>query len=165
MSSNDGLSLDNRPDPWSSDRRECTAVYLLCLPSIGLPVTSILQAHGREKKITAVRKSHHGPKAGSCVRRKPNLSEASVRLGHKSLRTLMKRSSSWYLPGGYQGPLHPSSSQSLRPNGSWFPSGHGGYLSFSLQNLPSSLHHLLHITSPLSVFVTLASLRKGFALR
>ena len=25
--------------------------------------------------------------------------EASVRLGHKSLRTLMKRSSSWYLPG------------------------------------------------------------------
>ena len=30
----------------------------------------------------------------------PNLSEASVRLGHKSLRTLMKRSSSWYLPGG-----------------------------------------------------------------
>merc|ERR1712070_31716 len=24
---------------------------------------------------------------------------ASVRLGHKSLRTLMKRSSSWYLPG------------------------------------------------------------------
>ena len=45
---------------------------------------------------------------------------ASVRLGHKSLRTLMKRSSSWYLPGGgcsflsspppgvrYQGPLHP----------------------------------------------------------
>ena len=28
-----------------------------------------------------------------------SLSEASVRLGHKSLRTLMKRSSSWYLPG------------------------------------------------------------------
>jgi len=27
------------------------------------------------------------------------LDEASVRLGHKSLRTLMKRSSSWYLPG------------------------------------------------------------------
>ena len=27
------------------------------------------------------------------------LLEASVRLGHKSLRTLMKRSSSWYLPG------------------------------------------------------------------
>ena len=26
-------------------------------------------------------------------------SGASVRLGHKSLRTLMKRSSSWYLPG------------------------------------------------------------------
>ena len=25
--------------------------------------------------------------------------EASVRLGHKSLRTLMKRSSCWYLPG------------------------------------------------------------------
>jgi hypothetical protein len=25
--------------------------------------------------------------------------QASVRLGHKSLRTLMKRSSSWYLPG------------------------------------------------------------------
>ena len=76
------------------------------------------------KKKTAGRreptagKSHHGPKAGSCVRRKPNLSEASVRLGHKSLRTLMKRSSSWYLPGGYQGPLHPSSSQSLRLNGS-----------------------------------------------
>ena len=34
----------------------------------------------------------------------------SVRLGHKSLRTLMKRSSSWYLPGGRYGlrnwPLH-----------------------------------------------------------
>ena len=28
-----------------------------------------------------------------------NSKEASVRLGHKSLRTLMKRSSSWYLPG------------------------------------------------------------------
>jgi hypothetical protein len=28
-----------------------------------------------------------------------HISEASVRLGHKSLRTLMKRSSSWYLPG------------------------------------------------------------------
>jgi hypothetical protein len=28
-----------------------------------------------------------------------SLDEASVRLGHKSLRTLMKRSSSWYLPG------------------------------------------------------------------
>ena len=27
------------------------------------------------------------------------ISGASVRLGHKSLRTLMKRSSSWYLPG------------------------------------------------------------------
>ena len=27
--------------------------------------------------------------------------EASVRLGHKSLRTLMKRSSSWYLPGDF----------------------------------------------------------------
>ena len=75
-------------------------------------------------------KSHHGPKAGSCVRRKPNLSEASVRLGHKSLRTLMKRSSSWYLPGGYQGPLHPSSSQSLRPNGSCFPRGQSDELVF-----------------------------------
>ena len=29
----------------------------------------------------------------------PRNVEASVRLGHKSLRTLMKRSSSWYLPG------------------------------------------------------------------
>ena len=28
--------------------------------------------------------------------------EASVRLGHKSLRTLMKRSSSWYLPGAWR---------------------------------------------------------------
>ena len=27
--------------------------------------------------------------------------EASVRLGHKSLRTLMKRSSCWYLPGDF----------------------------------------------------------------
>ena len=26
---------------------------------------------------------------------------SSVRLGHKSLRTLMKRSSSWYLPGTF----------------------------------------------------------------
>ena len=33
-----------------------------------------------------------------------SLSEASVRLGHKSLRTLMKRSSSWYLPGEPQRP-------------------------------------------------------------
>ena len=48
------------------------------------------------------------------IDRRSDVGEASVRLGHKSLRTLMKRSSSWYLPGdlsptkNLSSPLHQS---------------------------------------------------------
>ena len=50
---------------------------------------------GRDKEEES-RKSVVGHPMKGVIKRM----EASVRLGHKRLRTLMKRSSLWYLPGG-----------------------------------------------------------------